>query len=41
MIACLNPIIRQRRQMIAMQRELRQLNPHDQAQSANKTQPGH
>ena len=29
MIACLSPLIRQRRQLIALQRELRLLNPSD------------
>lgn len=38
MIACLSPIIRQRRQLIAMQRELRQLNPHDRTLAPKEAQ---
>ncbi|HWT28933.1 MAG TPA: LapA family protein [Methylophilaceae bacterium] len=41
MIACLNPLIRQRRQLIAMQRELRQLDPHTQAAARGTTATGH
>ena len=40
MIACLNPIIRQRRQLIALQRELRQLDPHARTPAANATASG-
>lgn len=40
MIACLSPIIRQRRELIALQRELRQLNPHDQV-VAEKARAGY
>lgn len=40
MIACLNPIIRQRRQLIALQRELRQLDPHARTPSANAAASG-
>lgn len=37
MIACISPIIRQRRELIALQRELRHLNPHDQTGSEKPT----
>jgi putative membrane protein len=41
MVACLSPIIRQRRELIAIQRELKQLNPHDPAPADKEARAGY